>query len=139
MPSCSQCGEVKSTEQFSLDPRYSGGRLRAACKLCRSEQSKLYYRKNKVKVCEKTGAYVIKWRETFMGKCCRALNSARAQAMKHGHAPCIDSTELLASTLAKQKFKCVDCGSCKRLDMDHCHVTGKFRGWVCRSCNKLRG
>jgi len=23
--------------------------------------------------------------------------------------------------------------------LDHCHVTGKFRGWLCRNCNSMLG
>jgi hypothetical protein len=33
--------------------------------------------------------------------------------------------------------KCAICGgtSGKRLSYDHCHRTGKFRGWLCTRCN----
>lgn len=48
-----------------------------------------------------------------------------------------------------QKGKCAICGiyrpcavgtrKTKRLCVDHCHRTNKFRGLICDSCNKLLG
>jgi len=39
--------------------------------------------------------------------------------------------------------KCEICGSPpryrKRLAFDHCHTTGKFRGWLCERCNSVLG
>lgn len=35
---------------------------------------------------------------------------------------------------------CEACGGSKtRIVFDHCHVTGKFRGWLCDSCNRVLG
>ena len=35
---------------------------------------------------------------------------------------------------------CECCGnSSAKLDLDHCHETGMFRGFICRSCNKIIG
>lgn len=30
---------------------------------------------------------------------------------------------------------CEICGSGEKLDLDHDHNDGKFRGWICRKCN----
>ena len=27
----------------------------------------------------------------------------------------------------------------KKLELDHCHITGLFRGWLCRTCNTASG
>jgi hypothetical protein len=35
--------------------------------------------------------------------------------------------------------KCEICGSDTNLCFDHCHVSGKFRGWICSRCNKVLG
>lgn len=35
---------------------------------------------------------------------------------------------------------CEICGSAKgRIAFDHCHRTGKFRGWICNGCNVVLG
>ena len=32
---------------------------------------------------------------------------------------------------------CECCGEvAERLELDHCHITGEFRGWCCGRCNK---
>lgn len=31
------------------------------------------------------------------------------------------------------------CGSTRKISFDHCHATGKFRGWLCDSCNIALG
>lgn len=35
--------------------------------------------------------------------------------------------------------KCEICGGDKYIYYDHDHQTGKFRGWLCRSCNSMLG
>jgi hypothetical protein len=30
---------------------------------------------------------------------------------------------------------CFCCQKIDKLFIDHCHVTGKFRGWICKHCN----
>lgn len=32
-----------------------------------------------------------------------------------------------------------ECGVGKTLHLDHCHMTGKFRGWLCHYCNTAIG
>ncbi len=34
---------------------------------------------------------------------------------------------------------CEICGATKNIQIDHCHLTGKIRGGLCRSCNILLG
>jgi hypothetical protein len=38
---------------------------------------------------------------------------------------------------------CECCGVLRRkarsLDLDHCHVSGQFRGWLCNNCNTAIG
>ena len=30
---------------------------------------------------------------------------------------------------------CMCCGRVDKLFIDHCHVSNKYRGWICRQCN----
>lgn len=34
---------------------------------------------------------------------------------------------------------CEICSVIKPLVWDHCHKSGKFRGWICQPCNKMLG
>jgi hypothetical protein len=34
---------------------------------------------------------------------------------------------------------CEICGAMGRIDFDHDHLTGIFRGWICRRCNLVLG
>lgn len=34
---------------------------------------------------------------------------------------------------------CDCCGTAAPLQLDHCHRSGRLRGWVCRSCNTILG
>lgn len=35
--------------------------------------------------------------------------------------------------------RCQCCGSDRKLVLDHCHVSGAFRGWICDRCNRGLG
>ena len=55
----------------------------------------------------------------------------------------IDKYNLL---LESQNYKCAICGSketgridIKYFNVDHCHKTGKIRGLLCHSCNRMLG
>jgi hypothetical protein len=34
---------------------------------------------------------------------------------------------------------CEVCGSSYKISYDHCHISGKFRGWLCMKCNTALG
>ncbi len=63
--------------------------------------------------------------------------SAMASCSKYGI-----TTEKLVETLVAQDFNCGICGATfedRRWDIDHCHITGKFRGLLCHWCNTWLG
>jgi hypothetical protein len=39
----------------------------------------------------------------------------------------------------KQDYKCLICCESNKLCIDHCHVSGKFRGIICMQCNSGLG
>lgn len=45
------------------------------------------------------------------------------------------------AVLEAQSWSCAICGKVpsKKLDVDHCHKTGKFRGMLCKGCNTALG
>lgn len=57
--------------------------------------------------------------------------------------PCADASEWAWERLAE--FHAGRCGACGVLvgqvgsALDHCHLTGLVRGWLCRSCNGREG
>ena len=34
---------------------------------------------------------------------------------------------------------CTCCGAVRKLHIDHCHRTDRFRGWICAHCNTMLG
>lgn len=82
-----------------------------------------------------------KRRNSFEGRVYNSLVKIRHIAKKRGHAPCRTDPETIAQTFTG---KCHACGVdestlSKRLHLDHCHTTGKFRGWICGGCNRALG
>ena len=39
----------------------------------------------------------------------------------------------------KKPESCEICGAFGKIEYDHCHQTGKFRGWICHRCNWVLG
>lgn len=72
------------------------------------------------------------------------LSVSRVRSRKQGYKP-VDMTsgELIAEF--ENHHGCCDiCGISEKecqnnLSIDHCHQTGKFRGFLCRACNHLLG
>ena len=53
---------------------------------------------------------------------------------------CQNANDRLLHNLKKENgpppSHCQLCGEeSNKLNLDHCHITGKFRGWLCYSCN----
>lgn len=70
-------------------------------------------------------------------RCRDALTQSRNRANKYGHTACNATIEQLVKAFTGS---CTICGivesDCKvRLSMDHDHITGDFRGWLCRPHN----
>jgi len=75
------------------------------------------------------------YRARPLDKCKRALYSSRTDAKRRGHKPCSATVEELLDKLSSVCHVCSREVGQARLSMDHCHATGKFRGWLCNSCN----
>jgi len=85
-----------------------------------------------------TQATIGKWlNDTLEVRCKRSLSSSETTGRARGHKPC---TATVPELIAAYTGRCQICGipedKCNtRFAMDHCHDTGRFRGWLCKVCN----
>jgi hypothetical protein len=75
--------------------------------------------------------------------CSAAISSARYRADPVGHMISIRKHRGLPDPTRAVPDVCECCGrpqrAGKQLALDHDHVTGKFRGWLCDECNTSIG
>lgn len=110
---CTVCKIDKPLSEFWLDTRNKTGR-RAACALC-------------------AGVYRKKWKASH-----GHLHDYKWKIKKRYNLNYNDYLVLLKT----QENKCAICGTdtlTRRLDVDHCHETGKVRGLLCAICNRSLG
>lgn len=81
-----------------------------------------------------------RWRNG-MGRFRVALANIRAMAKRRGYAPCHASDHQVASAFTGRCHICraPESTLTRRLAIDHSHVTGQFRGWLCQPCNTAMG
>ena len=58
-----------------------------------------------------------------------AVRVATFQARRRGEIATIEIPKRFKPTI------CDICGNAAKLSFDHCHKTGRFRGWLCQNCN----
>lgn len=141
---CPKCRKPKPISDYrlrSLDKhRPAGQRPRGWCKACRSKAGKEQWRSRSVAWREWRNAKRRKHKQDNPVK--HAQQSARAAIRRWVRKGVlgIENIDLLAASNV-----CAICGSSKansrdrRLHVDHCHKTMKFRGLLCSSCNTALG
>lgn len=149
MKKCSTCGEEKPLDEFGARNNSEDG-LTGQCKSCLNEKHQKYRDANREVVRKNSREYVrkhasknasaaAKWRKK--NPMAVVLQSSRNTAKRRGYAPCNAN---VGELLEAYDGKCDICGvpaeECtQRLQMDHCHSTGLFRGFLCGKCNKMLG
>jgi hypothetical protein len=111
---CSKCKQEKELEKFHKNKLGKYG-LHHYCKSCNSIQKKKSYNYEKSKVLRISNKYNLTRHQVeelyiSQNKKCKICNIESLMISKH-----------------------------KGLYIDHCHKTGKVRGLLCASCNKLLG
>jgi Recombination endonuclease VII len=135
MKRCTRCDEEKVEEEFFWLKPF--GRRKSQCRSCMREYVRQRYEANpdlRSAHLARGRAYKDKNPEHY-----RILRS-QGQAHRKGYAPLNLSADELRVFLLRHTGIC-DIVSCKEraTDLDHDHVTGKFRGYLCSHHNKGLG
>ena len=136
---CCGCNEPKPLAEFSIVKKRPDG-LSSECKQCaeirikkwRSEKlpHRLEYNK-KIKEQKRS-----KSDPRFMVML--KLAGSRVSARNRGHMPCTATIDELEPLFTTKCCVCsTECGN--KICIDHCHTTGKFRGFICNRCNTILG
>jgi hypothetical protein len=113
MKECKTCKEVKSLDKFYR----CNGYLLGDCRVCQDKKS-------------------ISWRARNLAK---ARFQQQKQKLKDRYGITLEDYDKM---FLEQHGVCKLCGKAtnrRRLDIDHCHTTGKIRGLLCNVCNKTLG
>jgi hypothetical protein len=123
MKKCTGCKKIKAESMFWIDRRYS--RPMSQCRECKGEKTKQWVAGNPSKYSE--------WYHKHRDK-----ELERHLIKKYGI-----SMDDYNAMLMSQNGLCAICGknspTHRRMDVDHCHTTGKVRGILCTSCNRMLG
>jgi hypothetical protein len=74
----------------------------------------------------------------------RVMVDSRANSKRYGYMPCLAPLDVVLLAWTGYCHVCGvenvwDNGSVGKLYLDHCHLTGAFRGWLCNPCNSTIG
>jgi hypothetical protein len=146
-----QCTGCKAWKPATLEfyPRHrTGVGLNPQCRSCRRERHAEYYQTHRQSI----SAYIAKYRRDNRGriniqKACKREESPsqtrlgdRRRVIKRKYRISVEEYE---ARLASQGGRCASCGgvfsASETPHLDHCHHTGKLRGFVHQTCNMGMG
>lgn len=119
---CSKCNQLLTEDNWGKSDKLHGYYV---CKSCKNKVVSKWKRNNKDKM-----------RET-----CRRFRAKGGQKQKEreawGHIKYAYglSREECETQLKLQNRLCNICGKSRKLVIEHCHKTNKFRGYTCKGCN----
>jgi hypothetical protein len=125
---CKRCGRVNTEFRKKKD-----GRRRSPCRKCEAELAKKWRKENPEEHKRRKKQWEIKYpekhRRGVMRRTWRRLG--------------LDPNDI-EKKLSNHKGGCQICGDLQPeyyqfLSVDHCHSTGKFRGFLCPNCNSALG
>lgn len=118
---CRSCGVTKSLTEFG--PR--GEKWRSYCYQCERDRLKRIYHQNPVAGRERQREWI---------KANPRKNKDTKLRSRLGIG--LDDYEAM---IAAQKNRCATCGDEGRLEIDHCHASGRIRKLLCGPCNRALG
>ncbi|MDE2097011.1 MAG: hypothetical protein KGL39_07180 [Patescibacteria group bacterium] len=98
----------------------------------RREEHRKYYAANRDAILARTAAY-RKTRAAKMKQCREAWRRANPGKIREGAYRRAGYPK--PKRPMPQACECCGAKQTRALHLDHCHKTGKFRGWLCFSCN----
>lgn len=140
MKKCTRCITQKPMSDFRKSTR---GPLCSWCRQCERDYQKGIYKKNP----ELAKVRATNWREKYAAKVSELRKQNREKyyateiAKKYGM-----TKKQAAEMIESQGAECKACGvrfdkakPLLRRNLDHCHTTGRVRGFLCSRCNTVAG
>lgn len=106
---------------------------KATCTDCHLEKpnSEFVFYKNRVNPTSKLCLYT--------NKKCKDCGKIYAEHKKKSEQQVKEQNIVRPIPSLEQPYPCDNCGkniiTTRTIQLDHCHETGKFRGWLCKECN----
>jgi hypothetical protein len=122
MKTCNVCRESKPLDAFSVLKKGAQGR-HPACKNCRSAQSKAWYVSKR--------AEILKSR--------RERRKRTGEYRRYVYGLSLEEFNALAAAQNGRCAICFEVPTGRGFHVDHCHLTGRIRGLLCRGCNLALG
>jgi hypothetical protein len=122
MKICNICCETKPLGAFSLHKKGAQGR-HPACKICRSQQAKAWYLSKRQEIIESRR----EWRKRT------------GADRRHSYGLSVEEFNAMIVAQNGRCAICLEVPSERGFHVDHCHLTGKIRGLLCRGCNLALG
>ena len=135
---CSDCRQIKDESDFPKNGKYrkNGTKTRKpVCKVCHCKRAKEYWQSNR------DALNAIRSDPNNKKRFSYALRQSCSSAKRGGYFPC-------TATVGELKIlftgKCAICGVLetelnRKLCLDHNHITGEARGFLCGACNNAIG
>ena len=134
-----KCREYKTYDNFYKSKTKRIGGVVPVCKGCVKIRGKKWNSENKKYISTKATKYAKDRRDS--GDVDFIVSSklwiGKTHAKKGGYQPCLTDKEEIIKVYTKT---CMICETeSNEISLDHCHKTGKFRGFICSKCNLICG
>ena len=139
---CVDCKEDKQvSEYYSMGFRKSGSRkLRSCCKKCSDKRTSDYIKSHKKSCTEYSMEYNKKYYRDNRDKVLKYYHDNKDKLLEQKYKRKYGVTvEQVDETYKKQNGLCAICKVRPAINIDHNHLTGRFRGILCGVCNRGLG